>query len=364
MTTFILAARRGLLPLFLLIVSGLSAFSAQADAQTVRVGLFVSPPFVMQEDGHFTGMAFSLWASTAARAGFVSQYHEFSSTSALLDALHSGKIDVAVTNLSITQERAQHADFSFPWYDGGLRIMTRRPLPAGKALSLWEGLTDAGHITFYLWLTAAVLLFTVVLTLVDRRLDKQFPRSWFAGLAESFYHVMMLITSGKTSHKPMFGSVGRIISALWLVCGVAIIAGFTSSLTSIMTTRSLEVPVSSVRDLAGRTVGVRTGSEAEHYLQTAGIHTRTFNHLTEAIPALQEGSVDAIVADAPVLEYFVHTHPDVPVSLSGPLFHPDKYGFAFPPGSTLSRPISLEVIAAHEQGELTRLRTLYFGYTQ
>jgi len=79
----------------------------------------------------------------------------------------------------------------------------------------------------------------VLLTFFDRRFDKSFPESWREGIAESFYTVMSVATSGKPAKRSnLFGWVGRIWQGLWLVCGVAVVAYVTSSVTSVMTTLS------------------------------------------------------------------------------------------------------------------------------
>ncbi|EEB5699469.1 hypothetical protein KTK71_004601 [Salmonella enterica] len=99
-----------------------------------------------------------------------------------------------------------------------------------------SSLTDAGHVKVYLIIITGILAVTLLLTLIDRKMDDTFPESWFAGLAENFYHVMSIVTTGKTTHKLLFGSAGKIIAAIWMVCGVTIIACITSSITSTMTT--------------------------------------------------------------------------------------------------------------------------------
>lgn len=77
--------------------------------------------------------------------------------------------------------------------------------------------------------------------------------------------------------------------------------------------------------------------------------------------ALQSGGVDAIIGDAPVLEYYAHSNPALPLSVVGPIFHPDKYGFAFRHGDELGHQITLQILAQQETGALEALRRKYFG---
>lgn len=84
------------------------------------------------------------------------------------------------------------------------------------------------------------LVAKAIVTLFGRRFDPDFPKRWRDGTAESFYQVMCMATSGKSSHKNLFGWIGRIWQALWMAVGVAIIAYVTSSIESVMTASHIE----------------------------------------------------------------------------------------------------------------------------
>jgi len=75
----------------------------------------------------------------------------------------------------------------------------------------------------------------------------------------------------------------------------------------------------------------------------------------------EELAIDAIVGDAPMLEHHVHIHPEQELTVVGKIFHPDKYGFAFPRDSDLVRPVTLQILDLHEDGTIEKLRSTYFG---
>jgi polar amino acid transport system substrate-binding protein len=332
-------------------VADLRAQDAPTEPQPLKVGLYLSPPFVMEDDGRYTGMAVELWEALAADLDLQSDYEVLPTFRELVRATSAGDLDVAVTNLTITQERAERIDFTHPWYDAGLRIMINQDRGTGFR-EVVAGLHESGYLRSYAWLAFVVVVATALLTLFDRRFDKDFPRRWREGIAESFYAVMSVATSGRAARKNLFGWVGRIWQALWLVCGVAVLAYITSTVTSVMTTLSLTNQIHSLADLPGKTVGVFTGSVAEEFAQTSALRERSFANIDEAVTALRDGGIAAIVGDAPVLEYYAESHPDVPVAVVGPIFEPDKYGFGLTLGSELTRPLTVELLGAHESGLL------------
>ncbi|WP_159588497.1 transporter substrate-binding domain-containing protein [Chelativorans xinjiangense] len=347
----------------LLATGGLRAQEEDAplSRQPLKVGLYVSPPFVMKEGDRFTGMAVELWERVASGLDLQFDYEETPTIRDLVQATADGDLDVALTNLTITERRAQRIDFTHPWYDAGLRLMVNEDQGAG----FWDvvaGLRESGHLRAYAWLAFVIVVATVLLTLFDRLFDKDFPRRWRDGLAESFYSVMSVATSGKpAARKNLFGWIGRVWQALWLVCGIAVLAYLTSSVTSVMTTLSLTNRINSIDDLPGKTVGVFTGSVAEEYAEENGIAVRSYREIEGAVAALIDGRIEAVIADAPVLEYYALQHPDLPVTVVGRIFAPDKYGFGLQHTSELTRPLTVEIIGEHESGALETLRAKYFG---
>lgn len=350
------------------LMMGFSAQGTHAQNDAVEapgnldVGLYVSPPFVEETGGDpYSGMAIDLWESIAQRMGSTFQYVRYPTVRDLVQATAAGEIDVAVTNLTITRDRAQTLAFTQPWYDAGLRIM----VPDEGSGGFWgvlAGLKDAGHLRAYAWLLSIIIAATVGITVFDRRFDAEFPKRWREGVAESLYNVMSIVTSGKSSRKNLFGWIGRIGQAAWLVVGVGIIAYITSSVTSVMTTVSLTQDINSLSDLTGKTVAVRTGSVSEDYVRERGIASRSYPGIDDAVAALQARRVDAIVADAPILEHYAHKHAERGMTVVGGIFHPDKYGFGFPHGSDLARRVTLEILDLQEDGTLQGMKLKYFGH--
>lgn len=354
-----LSLKAALVLLFLL-NWGTASAQETSEAEALRIGVYVSPPFVARdEEATYAGMAIDLWVEIAQRIGVAFEYEEYPTFRDLLDATAEGEVDAAVTNLTISRDRAEIVSFTQPWYDAGLRLMVSDK--GGTGWDIVSALGDAGHLRAYGWLAIVVMLGTLGFTLFDRKFDPDFPQRWREGLAESFHHVMSIATSGKTARKNLFGWVGRVWQAMWLVVGVAVIAYITSSVTSVMTAVSLTSSISSLSDLSNDTVAVLTGSVAEHYVRDLGLSLRTYDNIALSVAALEAGEVEAIVGDAPILEHYALNNRQDQIAVVGSIFRPDKYGFAFPLGSELARKVTLEILAAQETGVLDSLKRRYFG---
>tara|TARA_R110002124_G_scaffold63350_43_gene173550 strand:- start:15831 stop:17012 length:1182 start_codon:yes stop_codon:yes gene_type:complete len=341
----------------------IEAGSPAADPKSVTVGYHLSPPFVMRNsDGVLGGMAVELWEEIASGLGYASTYVDYPTIGGLIAASEAGQIDIAVSNISITEERATTVDFTQPWFDGGLRVMVDESGTTTPG-DIWSGLGDAGFLKAYGWIILLIVLATLGLTLFDRRFDKNFPARWRDGLAESFYSTMLLVTKGTLPGRTrLFGWAGRIFSALWLVVGIAVFAFVTSSVTSVMTSLAIEGAINGPDDLGGHTVGVLEGGVGERAMRAEFVNIRRFDNIEMAVQALRENTVDAVVADGPVLEYYKLQHPDEGLDVVGRIFNPDKYGFAMPYATDLLMvPVTVRLLGLKEDGFLDMLEERYFG---
>ncbi len=327
----------------------------------LRVAVVVDPPFVTKaDDGTYCGFTIELWERIASDLGATCTYTACASAPELIDAVSARKCDVGVGDITITRARNQLVDFSHPYFDSGLRVMINQNRSSSFA-RLWRGLSEHGYVALAGIATAALLVATGVVTVINRSLDASFPRAWHAGLAESFYHVTSIAMTGKSNHKGFPGPLGRVLAGVWIVCGVALVAFITSSVTSVMTAESIRSEISGPDDLARKTVGVMTGSTGLELARQRGWETSEFAELERAVSALVARDIQAIVYDAPVLQYYDNSHPELPITEVGPLFDTQKYGFVLPQGSPHRIAINIALLKLQESTFAEKLRARYFG---
>lgn len=339
--------------------------SAEAPPRTVRVAVFPDAPFAMREpSGRWDGFAAVTLQAAAAPARLALEFHECGSLDELFEEVASGKSDVGVGNVLVTGARRSRMAFTQPILDGGLKVM----VPSDRSHTverLWEGLVDDGHVRVVAWGTLITLALSVAVVAVLRRVDREFTPRLHEGFAESFYHVVSVTMTGKTSYKGNIapGWVGKIVAALWLVFGVATVAYLTSSLSSVMTANAMNARIGGPRDLKGKSVGTLEGSVGDRYCAIHGLDVVRFPSVDAAAAALADKRVDAVVADAQSLEYFDTAHPEVAVATVGELFERRQFAFAVKPGDDdLLRRLDVAILSLREDGALDRIRTRWFGH--
>ncbi|MCD8351777.1 MAG: transporter substrate-binding domain-containing protein [Planctomycetaceae bacterium] len=346
---------------FVFVSSLTAAETPGTNPSTLRIGVYQNPPFVMRDGDRCSGMAMDLWGTVAGDMRIESSYQEYDSIRALLDAVSGGDIDVAVTNLAVDAERAERVSFTFPWFDSGLRILVL----SRAYRSAWQNLIHNGHVQGYLLLFLLFIVVALVATFIRRRSDEGFPDAWADGFTTCLKEVISVAKSGEIpSHKPHW--LRNLLVAAWMICGMAMLAYITSSVTSAMAQADQrhQGGIHELADLPGRNVGVLSGSGAEAYLGTLGVRVHPYNTLADAAKGLHSGEIAGLVADSAVLEYYAAIHPQELVVLTGQMFHPYKFSFAVAKANVaLADRISVAIIGMQDSGALLNLRTRYFGRT-
>ena len=76
---------------------------------------------------------------------------------------------------------------------------------------------------------------------------------------------------------------------------------------------------------------------------------------------LVRGEIQAIVYEAPQLQYWIATRGPSMASLVGPVFRPEKYAIALPLGSPLRKRINAVLLAMQADGTLEDIQRKWFG---
>lgn len=106
---------------------GLAAGQAPAHAADVlNVGAYpTNPPFEYKNaDGTFEGFEVDIVNEAAKRAGMTTDIADLG-FQALFAAVSSGRIDVAISSITITPERLKTLSFTQPYYDSDMGIATK-----------------------------------------------------------------------------------------------------------------------------------------------------------------------------------------------------------------------------------------------
>jgi polar amino acid transport system substrate-binding protein len=345
----------------------LAGFAASSNLLADHIVVAVKPvaPFVMEKDGKFSGYSIDLWTEVARQAGWTDfEYKKVDTVPAMLDALKSGQAQVGVGALSITSERVKEIDFSHPFYDSGLDIMVKGGGAPGPIDLLMRLFTPALILTFGGIMVALVIVSHILWWFERKHNHEDFPHHYGEGMIESIWWTTCVLIGGMCMNKDPKGITGRVIGTAWALVGIAMISYLTATATTIMTVDSLGNDINGPKDLVGKPVATLQGTAADKYLQAEHMKVVEFTKLDDAVDALKDNKVKAVVYDSPVLMYYLAMNNSKELHLVGHLFDKQKYGFGLQLNSKLRQPLNTALLSVEESDFLQKLDKLYFTPTE
>lgn len=353
------------LALFLFGFGFLLGVGPRADAQgeTLRIAIKPIEPFVIvNSSGEPSGFSIDLWNAIAQRAGVPFEYVAVATVADQLDAVQNDAADAAIAAISITRDREAVVDFSYPYYKSGLQIMT-----IGQAQTPFGALIPTLLSPRVLTILGAFLLTILVaahlIWLTEHRRNPEFPHDYVHGVWEGIWWATVTVFTVGYGDKTPKGVLGRLLAMVWMLFSLFLIANFTASLTAALTINELRGEITGVDDLPGKSVASVEASTAARFLANIGVPPVVVPNVDEAVKLLQAGQVQAVVYDAPVLQYKLLNAGDEQLHLAGTVFSPEDYGIAFAQGSEYVEPIDQAILALVEDGTYEILRTKWFGVT-
>lgn len=326
----------------------------------LRVGVIESPPFVISENGLWTGYSIDIWQKVAELNTWEYKTVAYPDPAAVMSALGRGEVDIIAADVPITSDGIQQADFSQPYFLSGLQIMVTSARPHSFS-RVMENLRDWEHLPILWAVIGAVAVLTVIVTLFERVHNPEFPKTWHDGLAEAFYYVISLALTGKSAYKGFPGVLGRLMLVVWMILGVVTVVFLTSSVTTTLANEKNKSKIAGPQDLQDKKVGVVKESRAMNYLVRHGINRIVYPTLGDAVNALLKEDVQAIVGAAPLLQYYDNSHPQLPITEVGEVFSRYTYGFAMQRNSPLRQPLDNALLQLQEDGALREIGQKYFG---
>ncbi|RCU61462.1 hypothetical protein SETIT_J003700v2 [Setaria italica] len=274
----------------------------------------------------------------------------------LVQRVADGFFDAAVGDISIVTNRTRVVDFTQPYVESGLVIVS--PVKA-KSSNEWAFLKP---FTPGMWaITAGFFLFVgAVVWILEHRFNPEFrgsPRKqmvtifWFSFSTMFFAH-----------RENTVSTLGRFVLLIWLFVVLIINSSYTASLTSILTVQQLSTGIQGLDSLLSSNdpIGYQVGSFARSYMmEELGVPASRLRELAidQYADSLQRGpgngGVAAIVDELPYVELFLSTN--CQFRTVGQEFTKSGWGFAFQRDSPLAVDLSTAILTLSENGDLQRI---------
>jgi ABC-type amino acid transport substrate-binding protein len=336
-----------------------AATTAPVANALLRVVTTPIAPFVLPNTDPPAGFSVDLWKELARRlrVDFAWQVVGYAD---LLRAVERGEADVAIAAIAMTPERDKSVDFTHPYFDTGLQILVR-VRGEGRFLDTFRSVPWAAIGELFGVAILVILLLANVLWLVERRGNPRFRRKYLPAIGEGLWGSMLIIATGEHGDRDAPNVIKRIVvAAMWLL-GVVLIAQLTATVTSTQTVARLQSDIRGPGDLAGKKIASVPGTIAADYLTRLGLPYAGITNADEGIRMITQGEVQAIVFDAPTLQYYAAKRGGGVLQVVGPIFRPEKIAIAVREGSPLRKRINEALLEIYADGTYEDIYAKWFS---
>jgi polar amino acid transport system substrate-binding protein len=327
--------------------------------ETLSVATRQIPPFVMEERGKLTGFSVELWQKISAQMGKKSTFVVYPNLSKMLTAVEQKKADIAIAAISITAEREQKYDFSYPMFASGLKILVRNQQRAGFIPNVLRDLFSPVLMQIIGLAFTMVIVAAHLIWLFERGHPKSaISRRYFPGIFEAaWWSASTLATQAEEMPR---GALGRVLAVFWMFIAVLFVAYFTATVTAGMTVQTLQGDIKGIDDLKGRVTATIANSTAAEFLRSQGLQTLAVDQIDAAYDALLNQKVDAVLFDVPVLMYYAAHAGQGKVQLVGETVRDESYGILLPRNSPNRKLINEALLKLKENGTYQSLYDKWF----
>ena len=310
----------------------------------IIIGTHEAPPFVVQSPGgEFSGITIELWKTIADRLGLEYRIREME-VGQLLQGLQDGTIDVAAGAITVTAKRVQKIDFSHPFYTSGLSIALIQN-DSDKLESAIKAIFSIRFLQASAALIALLLVIGLLIWLLERKANpQQFGGKPHRGLGGGFWWAAVTMTTVGFGDKAPVTFWGRFLAIIWMFASVITISGFTAAIASVFTMQEIEGHIKGPQDLYDISTGTVKDTTSSQYAAQHNLRDISYQNVTDALNGLANREVGAVIYDAPILNYLVHSEPTSPLMVLPNTFMRQDYAFGLPKKSPLREKINIVLL--------------------
>ncbi|XP_046424258.1 uncharacterized protein LOC124181596 isoform X1 [Neodiprion fabricii] len=289
----------------------------------------------------------------------------------IVGELTSGKAQLAFAPLSVSARRAEVVDFTTPYFFSGVSFLAapqrKSEIPLLAFLlpfstELWIAVFTSLNITamavaVYEWFSPFGL------NPWGRQRSKNFS------IASALWVMWGLLCGHLVAFKAPKSWPNKFLINVWGGFSVIFVASYTANIAALIAGLFFHSAVSNYHDrsLLSQRVGAPKASAAEYYVQRA--NRQLWSHMSryslanveEGVEKLRNGTLDILIADTPILDYYRATDNGCILQKIGDTINEDTYAVALAKGHPLKESISRAIANYTSNGLLDILQEKWYG---
>jgi polar amino acid transport system substrate-binding protein len=334
------------------------------ETKSLEIAVYDVPPYAYVEPGGaISGVSVDLWRRVAQEMERRFKLTSVSDMETILSGLEQGRFDAAIGAITITPERAERVDFSYPAHRSGVAVALRKQSGPLAALISYGG--AAAELSSLILVIVTLLLLTGVAMWFLERPGHSKPEgteSSVVTLRDGIYWAVVTMTTVGYGDKTPKTNSGRVIAVLWMIGSVVLVSLLSTSLVSRLTAERVESGATfATVDLSGKKLAAAAQSSGAEYLDAMHLQYTKFQNLPDALDSLASGQSNAVVNSVGALQYFIAKRYANVIEMPRGLLAPAYMAIALPQHGPLKKPIDRALMKITSGPEWRSLEQKFFG---
>lgn len=324
---------------------------------TVNVVVHEMAPMVMEdENGNLTGFDIDAFNKVAEELNVVPNYKIVPAFTDIFQYIDDGHADFGIAGITITHARAEKYDFSYPYKKSGLSILIRDEYEMNTTDAILTVVTNDSFLTTW----GIFLIFVIVMANIiwfTERGSESIPDKYKEGFEVAIWYMFVVVTTVGFGDVVVKKRLSKLITVATFFLGIGLAGTAISQLNAVFDAQMETYAINNVDELRGKQVAVVGGTTSE--LDNTGAKIVKAKTSDEAVLLLEARRVDAVVFDAPTLQYYAKENEAF--TTVGGMFNLQDYGIVMKKGHAMRDSVSMKVLQLIESDVYDNAQIKWFG---
>lgn len=317
--------------------SGLAQDSTQISSNNYVIGITQTPPFVIQENGKWSGLSIASWELVNQKLEKDYEYKEYPDLNSLLTAIEEGEIDFSINPITVTDQRMKKMDFSQPYFISHTAIARRS---GSKIWTYLSNLLSWNFISAILILVGVIFIFGFMVWIFERKANKEEFGEGARGILQGFWWSAVTMTTVGYGDKSPRTFGGRFIGLIWMFLAIIMISSLTAGIASSLTVQNMQDEINSIEDLGRFEVATVQSSSSLELLDQYNVEAKKVINAEEGLDLLLNKQTKLFVYDQPILNYLIEQSDlEDELEVLPKTLKKDYFSYSFPKNSPLVKEI-------------------------